>query len=398
MRNIYKRCIATLLPLVLIGVIWHHSTISSYGITRCISKGNHTASNPLSNSSRYKHTSSNTSLSEDPANTHQLEVEVGREDKDSEINPKERTPNNLKEILGNYYTGSAFVFQERAFKRVLRWKEDFEDIAGNYRSVDWKKLSAIIKAETQGKTGEQVSSAKAVGMPQIKYQGAWAFLWDAMFRENRKQGSVFVKDYYNANIRARYHSQLKQIELYLQKNNILVYPANSSEAEYRKARSDSWEHLKAHLRRDFKPGEYQVAIDIAAMYIDHLMHTFLMIKKQVEEIKQFVESNSIHGLDDIELSGIKMKRWNSIKEYLIKDIEFTDSENFQELTLAHLNNILNRLEGRNIYVAAYNLGLNKVLRYIESGRKIPSRIEKYVRTVSTYNMIFHEIEKFRVFS
>ena len=389
---------ATLLPLLLIGVIWHHSTISSYGITRCISKDNHIASIPVSIPSRYECILSDTSLSEDPANTHQLEQESGREDKDSEINPEESTPNNLKEILGNYYTGSAFVFQERAFRRVLRWKEDFEDIAGNYRSVDWKKLSAIIKAETQGKTGEQVSSAKAVGMPQIKYQGAWAFVWDAMFRENRKKGSVFVKDYYNANIRARYHSQLKQIELYLQKNNILVYPANSSEAEYRKARSDSWEHLKAHLQRDFKPGEYQVAVDIAAMYIDHLMHTFLMVKKQVEEIKQFVESNGILGLDDIELSGTKMKRWNRIKEYLMRDIEFTDSENYQELTLAHLNNILNRLENRNIYVAAYNLGLNKVLRYIESGRKIPSGIEKYVKTVSTYNMIFHEIEKLRIFS
>jgi len=298
--------------------------------------------------------------------------------------------------LTNHYKGSSFVWQERAFKRILRWRDDLEDIAKDYSNVDWKRLSAIIKAETQGRTGEQVSRAKAIGMAQIKYQGAWAFLWDAMFSERTNWGPRTIPDYYNANIRARYRSQLKQIEQYLKDNNILVYPSNSSQAAYKKARYDSWLNLETHLKTEFKPGDYQVAVDIPAMYIDHLTHTFCQLKQQVEEIRQSVEDNGAGSLDDLTFSGTKETTWNRIRGYLRKDSECMDTAKAHELTLSRLNTMLVRLEDPHIYSAAYNLGIRKVLKYVESGRHMPKRVENYAEQVSMYTEIFNEIERYDI--
>lgn len=397
-ENIAKQCTAALLSLFSVGVIWHYSTVLNSETMSHDANDNQTIYVTGRISQRYEAISPNEISSEDLQNTNQLKEILEREEKDPEPNLENDTPRDLREILGNHYEGSKLVYQQRAFKRLLRWKEDFGDIVKSYRNVDWKKLSAIIKAETEGRTGKQVSSAKAIGMPQIKYQGAWAFLWDAMFSERSRQGAAFVKDYYNANIRARYRRKLKQIRHYLEENNILLYPANSSKFAYRKARYESWENLKTHLKRRFKPGEYQVAVDIAAMYIDHLLHTFNKIKGQVEEIKGYVECKGTISLDDIKFSGIKMTRWKRIKEHLVKDIKSMDNANQHQLTLARLNDILDRLEGPNICSAAYNFGISKVLRYTESGRKMPKAIEGYVKKVSTYDMIFNEIERFSAYS
>ena len=162
------------------------------------------------------------------------------ETKSPELIPEKKALGDLKEVLSSYYEGKNFLIQERAFRRVIKWKVDLEDIARNYTNVDWKKLSAVIKAETEGRTGNQVSSAKAVGLTQIKYQGAWAFVWDAMFSKKIKQGSRFVKDYHNAGIRRRYRNQLDRIEQHLKENAILVRPADSSKTAYNTARSRSW--------------------------------------------------------------------------------------------------------------------------------------------------------------
>lgn len=397
-ENIAKQCTAALLSLFSVGVIWRYSTVPNSETMSHDANDNQTIYVTGRISQRYEAISLNEISSEDLQNTNQLKEILEREEKDPEPYLENDTPRDLREILGNHYEGSKLVYQQRAFKRLLRWKEDFGDIVKSYRNVDWKKLSAIIKAETEGRTGKQVSSAKAIGMPQIKYQGAWAFLWDAMFSKRSRQGAAFVKDYYNANIRARYRRKLKQIRHHLEENNILLYPANSSKFAYRKARYESWENLKTHLKRRFKPGEYQVAVDIAAMYIDHLLHTFNKIKGQVEEIKEYVECKGTISLDDIKFSGIKMTRWKRIKEYLVKDIKSMDNANQHQLTLARLNDILDRLEGPNICSAAYNFGISKVLRYTESGKKMPKAIEGYVKKVSTYDMIFNEIERFSAYS
>lgn len=375
---------AFLCHLILIAVICHYSATLNSRMTSPVANRNLSNPHPAEMSNRQRTHSLNEAFT------------IERGEKDSEVNPTKGTPSSLKEILSRYFKGSDFVSQERAFKRVIRWKGDFEDIARKYDNLDWKMLSAIIKAETQGRTGKQVSYAKAVGMPQIKYQGAWAFVWDAMFSEKIMQGSIFVKDYYNSNIRARYSRQLNQIRRYLEDNSIIVHPANLSEEAYRRARSDSWENLKMHLKRVFKPGEYQVAVDIAAMYIDHLINILCKIEKQVSEIKQHFEHKGIISLDDIELSGTKMTRWQRIKKHLGRKVKFMGDSTGNELTLAHLSNILERLQDPNLYSAAYNFGIRKVLEYIESGKKLPNEVEQYVKEVSNYKTIFSEIDEFRL--
>jgi hypothetical protein len=398
---IKKKSIKTLVFLLFfVGVICHHSTILSSGIVSHIPNSKHGSYYPAKISDRYGNLTLNETSSGNLGISNQNGEMINTEKKDSEINFEKYTPRNLKEVISIYYEGSKFVNQEKAFARVIKWKEDFEDIAKKYRYVDWKKLSAIIKAETQGKTGEQVSYAKAVGMPQIKYQGAWAFVWDAMFSERIKQGSGYVKDYYNANIRARYGIQLTQIRKYLEDNSILVNPVNLSKADidYKKARSKSWDNLKMHLRKEFKPGEYQVAVDIAAMYIDHLIDIFKKLEKQVAEIKQYIEHNGIISFNNTEFSRIKMTRWQRIKKHLRKNFEYTGNTNMHELTLVHLNNILNKLRDPNIYCAAYNFGIRKVLEYTESGRNLPNEIVQYVKKVSHYIKIFREIERYNVYT
>ena len=308
-------------------------------------------------------------------------------------------PTHLNEILDDYYDDAVTPYEERAFKRVLRWKEDFKDITEDYSHVTWEMLAAIVKAETQGKTGRQISKAMAVGMPQIKYQGAWAFFWDAAFSQKITDGPLLVKDYYNARIRLRYRRQLNRINQYLKQEGILVIPSELSKSAlaYRQARSDTWANLKIHLRKNYQPGEYQVAVDIAAMYIDHLIDTFYQVKRQVSEIKQYVEQNQITGIDDIQVSGTKSIRLKRIKEYLVKKSEYATSKNIQELTLTHINDILDRFEDPNIYSSAYNFGLKNTLDYIHSGKDWPKAIEDYANRVATYNTIFMEIEKLSVF-
>lgn len=317
------------------------------------------------------------------------------DEKDIELKPDGDVPKALRNILENYFEETDIVHQERAFKRVISWKADLENIAAKYHNVNWKMLSAIIKAETQGKTGRQESRAKAVGISQIKYQGAWAFIWDALFRQEIKSGSGYVKDYYNAQLRARYHDQLQHICQYLEKNKILVKPAGRSEKLYRKARSVSWTNLKAHLEKKYKPGEYQIAVDIAAIYIDHLITTFQSVKHQVAKIKECVGDNQFDDFSKISLSGTTETRWNSIKSKLSSH---KDEHNFRKITLDRLDHILSRLEDPNIYSAAYNLGISKCLQYMESGMKFPEGISRYVRKVSSYHAIFSEIDLYRLYT
>ena len=307
-------------------------------------------------------------------------------------------PKDLKEILGNYYEDSDIYQQEKAFKRVIGWKKDFEDISKKYQYVDWKILASIVKAETQGKTGRQISNAGAIGLSQIKYQGAWAFLWDALFSERIKNGSAYVRDYYNEGIRARYNGQLQQIRRYLEDKDILVKPQVQSENAYRNARSQSWNNLKTYLLKKYRQGEYQVAVDISAMYIDHLIFTFLNVQKQVLEIKQQIEKKDFDSLNVVKFSGTKGARWNRIKEHLTKQAGLGDSPELRESTLKHLNDILDRLGNPNIFSAAYNFGVSKVLEHTESGKELPEGIVSYVKKIVTYHTIFDEMERFSLFT
>jgi len=312
-----------------------------------------------------------------------------------EMGPREDDSRDLKDILSKYYDGTEVFIEERAFKRVISWKEDFENIAERYPNVNWKILSSIIKAETQGKTGRQESLAKAVGITQIKYQGAWAFVWDALFRYEIKSGYGYVKDYYNANLRKRYKSQLQQIYQYLEKNEILEKPKDRSEEGYVNAKSASWSNLKAHLGKKYKPGEYQVAVDIAAMYIDHLIITSQRVKQQVVEIKEYVENNQFEGFDTISFPGVLGTRWDRIKSKLLNQ---KGKPNFRERTLGRLNHMLNSLEDLSFNYGAYNLGISKCLDYLESGMHLPENISRYIKKVSGYHTIFNEMDMYEIFT
>jgi hypothetical protein len=231
-------------------------------------------------------------------------------------------------------------------------------------------------------------------MTQIKYQGAWAFTWDAMFSKKIKQGSRSVKDYHNAAIRKRYRNQLSRIKQHLKENAILVRPADSSKAAYRTARSKSWTNLKVHLKRRFKPGEYQVAVDIGAMYLDHLRFSFSKIKSDISEIRDHIEESS--GIEGIKFTGTKGIWWKKINRGLQKDFENLEKENIRERTLAHLNNIICRLENPDIDLAAYNLGISKVIEHIHSGNPLPKVVDRYIEKVAMYRTIFNKIEQLRI--
>ena len=336
----------------------------------------------------------NDSATERASKLRQQPVGMESREKTSKAVVVDNDPRTLKEILREYYDGSEFVIQQLAFERVLRWKEDLEGIAEKYANLDWKILSATIKVETQGRSGSQVSYAKAIGMAQIRYQGAWAFVWDAMFSTKIKEGSSFIPDYYNSCIRKRYGIQLNQIRKYLEDHSILVLPETQSrsEEEYRKARSDTWENLKQHLKREFKPGEYQVAVDIAAMYMDHLINITDEIEKQVSEIKQVLEHNDNISVDEIKFPGSTMIRWQRIRKHLGRDEESRRNAKEHESTLTRLNEILAKLRDPNIHPAAYNFGIAKVIEYVEAGRHLPTEIGRYAEKVSRYKAIFNQIE------
>ena len=66
--------------------------------------------------------------------------------------------------------------------------------------------------------------------------------------------------------------------------------------------------------------------------------------------------------------------------------------------LPRLDAMVARLNDPRIHAAAYNFGIRKVLERIESGRKMPQVVEKYVQQVSTHTIIFNEIERYAVYS
>ena len=305
-------------------------------------------------------------------------------------------PTSLKALLQDYDYGSTAFHEEKAFRRVLKWKDDFEAIADIYPHVDWNTLSAITKAETQGRTGKQISPSKAIGMFQIKYQGAWAFFWDVMFSEKIKDGDVIEKDYYNRNLRLRYKNQVARIKMYLEQNRLLVYPQDTLKAmkTFKTARYKTWQNLKLYLDRRYVPGEYQVSVDIAAMYIDHLRDTFKKLSGTLNEIKRHISENPFTDLDHIKWSGVKKFWWDRINHQIQEERKTHPYMNEKEMALAYLNYFIERLEDPRIYLAAYNFGIGKVLTCIEEVNDFPPAIKTYVKDVTTYNRIFLTMEKY----
>ncbi len=125
-----KRFSAVLSSLLLAGVIYLYPAISNSEILRCIAKANQTTGPSGKISQKHKtvspgkaHTvSPGKAYYEDTASpNHHKEIRK-TEEKASEIAPKKDIPKDLGELLSKYYKGPMFVFEERDFKRVVRWK------------------------------------------------------------------------------------------------------------------------------------------------------------------------------------------------------------------------------------------------------------------------------------
>ena len=160
MNIIEKRYLVLISSIILYGFIWQGSTLSNFDNVfplNIISSRDGSIINPS-----FKDSDNTITKTSFPKKHSELDKPAWAM-KEKGFTPVEEDPipNNLKEILSNYYEDSDIIQQEKAFKRVICWKEDFENIVKRYQYLDWKTLAAIIKAETQGKTGRQVSSAGA---------------------------------------------------------------------------------------------------------------------------------------------------------------------------------------------------------------------------------------------
>jgi len=199
------------------------------------------------------------------------------------------------------------------------------------------------------------------------------------------------KDYYNANLRSRYGAQLMEIKNFLQKSDILVEPKESIKTamDYRKAKFASWQNLKAHLEHTFVPGQYQVCVDISAMYMDHLIDSIHKITQTMTDIKRHIEQSPGTRINEIVLSGVKAYWWDRIRGHLKNGTDARAS--YRESVLRHLTAIISRLDNPELFLAAYNFGIRKVLKHSETGLKLPCAIEQYAKKVSLYQRIMGDM-------
>jgi hypothetical protein len=287
---------------------------------------------------------------------------------------------SLDVILSVYYPKSELEAEKRAYRNVLRWKPMVNKIARDYSLVDRCMLLAIIKSETQGETGQQISPQKAVGLTQIKYQGAWAFLWDALFKEYIQTDGRQDKDYYNHWIRERYKNQLTRIKKHLIEKKVIRSPKDVSERSLIQARSDSWERFKTFLNKKYRPQEYQVAVDISAMYLDHLIFSFKDYHQKVKDIHKHIETNHESERENPHLSGNSQNIWKRVKK------QIPDGS-----VSGRLHYILSKARDSKTWYAAYHIGPTFVMETIEKGKMIPRSSDRYgtrvIKQIKIFNVI-----------
>jgi hypothetical protein len=296
----------------------------------------------------------------------------------------------VDDVLKDHFDGSEFVFEKRAFINVLRWKSLAEATAQDYDEVSSRLLLAIIKTETQGKTGLQISDAGAVGLTQIKFEGAWGFLWNALCRKKILVNGKEQPDYYNDLIRKQYHYQLERIRRHLVKQGILVEPKNYSKAQMAAACAESWKRFKAFLDRAFDPDEYQVAVDISAMYLNHLKLTFDNYREKTGDILQRVKSSQETDLEDLAFKGLQQSLWTRILSSETDDCG--NGAGLMKRIVARLKRVRKRLGDPKSWIAAYLSGPTTVIRCIENGDPLPPSSVRYSTQVNQYLKIFKKME------
>ena len=156
--------------------------------------------------------------------------------------------------------------------------------------------------------------------------------------------------------------------------------------------------MKLYLERKYRPGEYQVSVDIAAMYIDHLRDTFKKLGETLRELKLTISMNSFADFNNVKLSGVKKFWWDKIGQHIQEEWKANPKANKKEISIGYLDYFIKRLEDPRIYLAAYNFGIRKVLRYIEEEKEFPPAIKSYINDVTTYKNIFLTIERYGLYS
>jgi len=326
-------------------------------------------------------------------------------------------------LLQLHYDGSALIYERRAYRRVLKWQKAVAQIVNDYDRISPEAMLAVIKEETQGKTGNQVSMQKAVGLTQIKYQGAWAFIWNAFFKKSVKTNGKLGRDYYNQSIRKRYQSQLKRIKNHLIKHKLLYQPSAEDLEDFRWARSKTWEKLKKYLNKKFKANEYQVAVDISAMYLDHLTFQINDYSAKVAIIKQLFDTQKVTDIDQTRFSGSTQAVWRKLRHSYISDL----IKIYRETNQLYLNQKVPRINTARLWpkvrndikyrlkidinqllkerlalivaqtndpktsYAAYHTGPTTIFEYLEKACILPTSAVRYAQSVERHKIIFTDL-------
>ena len=300
---------------------------------------------------------------------------------------------DLEEIVNEHYEASETTFEKRAYERTLQWSPLVEDLANDYAFVDADAMLAIIKAETQGKTGRQVSRSQAVGLTQIKFQGAWSFLWNALFSETVVIGGRRRKDCYNALIRERYLPQLLRIREHLEDTGVLVEPDDDSPFSMKVASNRTWKKFTALVNKRYTPREYQVSVDIACLYLDHLFFTFRNYQAKIDSIvaaleKIGTEENARGWHESMALPGPEEKLWDSYVE------KWEISGAHEEIggVVERLESLSSISEDPKTCYASYNAGPTCVLNNLETTGKPPLFSIQYADKVQKYRELISRMK------
>ena len=300
---------------------------------------------------------------------------------------------DLEEIIDEHYEASETTFEKKAFERTLQWAPLVEGLSRDYTFVDADAMLAIIKAETQGKTGRQVSRSQAVGLTQIKFQGAWSFLWNALFSETVVNDGRRRKDCHNAFIRARYLPQLQRIREHLEDTGVLVEPDDDSPFAMKVASNRTWEKFTALVNKRYAPREYQVSVDIACLYLDHLFFTFRNYQAKIDSIvaaleKIGPEENARGWHERMALPGPEEELWNSY----VEKWEISDTHEEIGGVVERLEALSSISEDPKTCYASYNAGPTRVLKTMETTGKPPLFSIQYADKVQKYRELISRMK------
>ncbi len=286
------------------------------------------------------------------------------------------------EIVLKHHYGPAYHVEKTAYERVFDLKDHVEAIAGLYEHLSPELLMAVIKEESQGRRCV-MSHKAAIGLSQIKYQGAFTFVWNAMFRERVRMNGKMRTDHFNRNIRKRYGTQLKRIETALIDNRILV--KRKSDLASRRA---TWRKLKAYVRGGCGAAGPPVDVEIAALYLDHLIHVFDNLREKALFIKAEVMRRPWPDVRDLRFTGTRETFWRQVQEAAVSA---ASPEDALRMIIRRLDHFIDMAGNPGAWYAAYHAGPTLILARIFRGDRLPRDSSEYAGRVENYENVFQDL-------